>query len=92
MSCVKHFLGFKWERHSWHRRVTATEREAFPDTSMWGRPITNEHVICHAEYVCEHCGAVRDDGDCGCDAERGAQCPVRLAYLERHAEGADARA
>ena len=82
MGCSKHFAMFTWEQHKWQRRVVATEREWCRDTNMWGRPIVNPHVVCHAEYVCEECGAVRDDGDCICDAEKGDRCPVRVARLE----------
>ena len=82
MGCTKRFLMFKWERHDWHRRVTATERATYADTSMWGRPTSTPHVMCHAEYVCRNCGAVKDDGDCGCDAERGDRCPARVSLLE----------
>lgn len=81
MGCTKHFLMFKWERHDWQRRVTATERPIYTDTSMWGRPTATPHVICHAEYVCQRCGAVKDEGDCTCDAARGDQCQPRLALL-----------
>jgi hypothetical protein len=91
MDCTRHFAMFTWQRHKWQRRVTATEREFHGDTNMWGRPIFNPHVICHAEYVCERCGAVRDDGDCICDAEKGDRCAVRVARLnELKARGAQA--
>lgn len=93
MNCVSHVLGIRMEHHAWHRRVTATESRAFPETSIWGRPITNDHVFCHAEFVCERCGAVRDDGDCGCDEERGSKCPIRLEYLAKvQAQSSSARA
>jgi hypothetical protein len=91
MGCTKRLLMFTWERHDWQRRVTATERATYADTNMWGRPTDAPHVICHAEYVCRACGAVKDDGDCGCDAERGDQCPARLALLEERQKPAEAR-
>jgi hypothetical protein len=83
MSCTGHLLNFTWEHHSWQRRVTSTDDVPSRQTDMWGRVWSDPYVRCHAEYVCTECGATRDDGDCLCDAERGAHCPPRLAYLER---------
>lgn len=86
MSCTKHVLAFQWERHAWQRRVTLTENWTADGTDMWGRTVPIDQVFCHTEHVCRHCGEVRDDGDCGCDAEVGATCAVRLAALaERRA-------
>ena len=82
MGCTRRIGPFTFGRHKWQRRVTATMREFHGDTSMWGRPVSNPHVICHAEYVCEDCGAVKDEGDCICDAQRGDQCPARVALLD----------
>jgi hypothetical protein len=86
MGCKKRFLMFSWERHRWQRRVTATERGTHADTNMWGRPTDAPYVVCHAQYVCEDCGAVKDDGECGCDAERGDRCPARVALLAELSE------
>lgn len=81
MGCTKSFLGFTWERHAWRRRVTATERPMHTDSNMWGRPTEVPYVACHTHYVCDRCGAVKDEGECACDAARGEQCQPRLELL-----------
>ena len=81
MSCIKHFLGFRWERHTWDREVTHTEDWSARATDMWSRAVPVDEVICHIKYVCRACGAVRDGGECVCEEARGAVCPARLAYL-----------
>lgn len=81
MSCTRHLAGLEWEQHSWTRRVTSTETLTDRATDMWSRAVPVEHVRCRVEYVCEACGAVRSDGFCDCDAERGETCPARLEYL-----------
>jgi len=53
---------------------------------MWGRVVRVDHVLCHTEYVCLDCGAVRDVSSCGCEPERAEQCAVRLAWLAQVAE------
>jgi hypothetical protein len=83
MSCIKHFLAFRWERHAWDRRVTHTENLVFNGTDQWGRAIPVDQVMCHTEYVCRACGAVRDGGDCGCEPARATACDVRLAWLAK---------
>lgn len=81
MSCSKHFLDLEWPHHNWKREVTHTKTLSFSETNMWGRPYDAGFVSCHAQLVCQDCGAVKDDGDCGCDPEEGARCPARLAHL-----------
>lgn len=81
MSCTAHFLNLEWPHHHWKREVVCTQTLTFNESDMWGRHVDGEHVLCHARLVCEECGAVKDDGDCGCDPEEGAQCKVRLNYL-----------
>lgn len=83
MSCTKHLLGFRWERHAWRRRVTDTRHVWFKTSDQWGRWTELEQVMCHAEYVCDACGAVRDDGDCGCELAEGERCAIRLAWLRQ---------
>jgi hypothetical protein len=86
MSCMKNFLGLRWERHAWERRVTLTECQTFRETDQWGRVNPAEHVTCHAQYVCRDCGAVRDGEECGCDKNRADACAVRLAHLAKTGE------
>ncbi len=83
MGCSKHFLGIKWERHNWIRQVNHTASRSFRESDQWGRAILEDHVVCHAQYVCVDCGAVRDGEECGCDQARADQCPVRLAWLAK---------
>lgn len=91
MACSRHLAMVDWEQHQWQRRVTATEHRWQSDTNMWGQPIFNTHVACHTEYVCQQCGAVRDEGTCICDEEEGARCPARVALLnELKARGVEA--
>jgi len=82
MSCVKHFMGLRWERHHWIRRVTHTETKTSPLTDKWGRVVATDDVTCHAHYVCRECGAVREGEECLCDKVRADECAVRLACLE----------
>jgi hypothetical protein len=82
MSCTKHVLNLEWPHHHWKRQVTHTETLTFHETDMWGRRYNADHVLCRAQLVCQDCGAVKDDGDCGCDLEEGARCPARLAHLD----------
>lgn len=81
MGCTIHVLNLEWPHHNWKREVTHTDTLTFNETDMWGRQYRADHVWCHARLVCQDCGAVKDDGDCGCDAEEGARCKVRLAHL-----------
>ena len=81
MSCTKHFLGFRWQRHDWERQVASTSHLTVPLTDQWGRAINHDYVLCHARYVCRDCGAVRDGEECGCDQEHADHCAVRLTYL-----------
>ena len=82
MSCTRHFMNLEWPHHHWKREVTNTETLSFMETDMWGRPFGVEHVWCHARLVCQDCGAVKDDGDCGCEPEYAARCKARLAHLD----------
>lgn len=86
MGCTKRFLMFKWERHHWVRRVSGTFTETETQPDMWGRQVDTDYVLCHAQYVCTECGAVRDGEECGCDPERADQCPARLAHLNKVAD------
>jgi hypothetical protein len=61
--------------------VTATHRVSIPVTEMWGRRAVVDDVRCHAEYVCDACGTIRDDGECLCDASKGDQCAIRQQFL-----------
>jgi hypothetical protein len=72
---------FRWDRHDWVRRVSATATHEMGAADMWGRAITHEHVTCHAEYVCASCGTVKAGEECGCDLARAEQCAVRLASI-----------
>ena len=93
MSCFKHVLGIQFARHAWKRRVTLTEDRTDRGTDMWSRAVPAEHVICHIQYVCSACGAVRDGEECTCDKEHADRCAPRLAYLAAlRARDADARA
>ena len=89
MDCTRHMLGVTWQHHDWDRRVTATENHVSDETDQWGRANESTYVTCHAEKVCRSCGAVRDDGECGCDKARADQCAVRLAHTR--AAGAPVR-
>ena len=82
MSCTKHFLNLEWPHHNWKREVTHTEALSFNETDMWGRRYGADHVRCHARRVGQDGGAVKDDGDCGCEPEEGARCRARLAHIE----------
>ena len=86
MSCIKHFLGFQWERHVWDRRVTRAENRSLPRRDMWGRAIGLEQALCHTQYVCRACGAVRDEGECFCEQAEADACAVRLAWLAESRE------
>ncbi len=79
MSCNDRLLA----RHQWSRRVTHTESHPFCETDQWGRATFEDHVVCHAEFVCLSCGAVKEEGDCGCDQARADKCPVRLEHLAK---------
>ena len=82
MKCTTRFLGLQWDHHTWRRRVWSTETISSTVADMWGRPVTERHVVCHTEQVCDRCGAVRDTGACICDTEKGAVCAIRLARLD----------
>jgi hypothetical protein len=82
MSCTKHFLNLKWEHHHWRPRVTFTETLTHLETDMWARDVYRDHVRCHKQYVCEDCGAIREEASCLCDMKRADQCPPRLDWLE----------
>lgn len=86
MSCTKHFLSFEWTRHQWERQVTGTSRLSFQETDQWGRRFPSDYVMCQAQYVCRDCGAIREEGDCGCDPARAEHCKVRLDLLDKTAE------
>jgi hypothetical protein len=81
MSCSKHFMGLRWERHAWERQVAHTASRTFREADIWGRVNPADHVTCHAQYVCRDCGAIRDGEECGCDSERAETCAVRMACL-----------
>lgn len=81
MSCTKHFLTFQWTRHNWKREVTHTEALTFKETDQWGRRFPADYVVCHARHVCQDCGAVREEGACGCDPAKAEHCKVRLDLL-----------
>lgn len=68
-------------RHTWRRRVTAARTVPTTETGMWGNTVTSTYVRCHAEYVCDQCGAVREEGNCMCDTSRAEHCAVRLDWL-----------
>ncbi len=84
MSCRKHLLMFEWDQHAWTRLVTQTEDWTARGTDIWSRAVPVDCATCHIQYVCRHCGAVRDGGACGCDRTRADACPPRLAYLDRN--------
>jgi hypothetical protein len=72
------------------RRVSYTEVRTVPVTDMWARSVTEENVSCHAEYVCRHCGMVRDGEDCLCDKKRGETCAVRIECLVKARDASSA--
>lgn len=92
MSCMKHFLNFRWEHHSWLRRVTGTETVPSRETTMWGGGTNTTYVRCHAEHVCRECGETREEGNCLCDRAVADHCPVRLAWIAQSNSGASAGA
>ena len=67
MTCTKRFLNFHWDRHSWVRRVTATQTIPMHETTMWGTDANRTYVRCHTEYVCQECGKTKEEGNCLCD-------------------------
>lgn len=81
MNCSRHFLGHDFEHHDWQRRVTHAVSLSEPVTDQWGRKYESSHALCHTEYVCRRCGAVRDEGECTCERERAESCPIRLDWL-----------
>jgi hypothetical protein len=81
MSCTRRFLFFRWDRHAWDRRVALTTDWSARGTDMWSRAIPVDQVLCHTQYVCRTCGAVRDGTECGCDKAVADKCAVRLALL-----------
>lgn len=81
MTCTRHFLTFHWTRHHWRREVTSTESLTFRETDQWGRRFPADYVMCRARHVCQDCGAVREEGDCGCDPAKASHCQVRLDLL-----------
>lgn len=83
MSCAKHFMGIRWERHAWDRRVTLAEDRTSTKSDMWGRSIPVPQVLCHTQHVCRDCGAVRDGGDCFCEQAEADICAIRLAWLAK---------
>ena len=83
---LKDLLPVGGEHHSWNRRVTHTEYRTARGTDMWGRTIPVDEVICHTQYVCQTCGAVKAEGECACDVEKGELCPPRLKLLEQERE------
>jgi len=93
MSCTKHFLTFHWERHNWQRAVNYTARRAFRETDQWGRAVEFDDVVCHAQYICSDCGAIKDGEECSCEPDRAETCPVRVALLaEEQARASEAGA
>jgi len=86
MSCTKDVMGVHLTHHAWRPRVTWSDRVTDRDTDMWGRPVINEHVVCHKDEVCEVCGAVRDGVDCLCDPALADRCAIRLAWMDRTRE------
>jgi hypothetical protein len=81
MSCSKHFLGFNWRHHDWHRHVTYGTVVDTVLTDMWGREVHADHVVCHTEYVCGDCGKVKVDRECTCERECGDRCAIRLDWI-----------
>ena len=88
MGCTKHFLGFDWERHSWHKHVTLAENLPKVETNMWGRVVGSEYTRCIKHDVCDVCGKTREDINCLCDCDVGERCAIRRAWLDGHREGA----
>lgn len=82
MTCTRHFLNFEWERHSWHRRVSAAETAPNAETNMWGRVVNGDYVRCRKHDVCDACGKTRDEVNCFCDTAYAAHCPIRLTWID----------
>lgn len=89
MSCTRRFLNFRWDHHSWRRRVTFSEIVTGQETNMWARVVERDYVRCDKHDVCEECGKVRHEVSCICDMERGERCAIRRAWI---AESASATA
>lgn len=85
MSCTRHFLNFRWEHHSWRRRVSLAETLPSPETNMWGRPVNREFVRCQKQEVCEACGKTRGNESCICDTAHAERCAIRRAWINGHA-------
>ena len=85
MSCTKHFLNFKWEHHSWRRRVTSFETLTFKEPDMWARDVYRDYVRCDKEDVCEECGKIRHEVSCLCDMARAERCALRRECIAESA-------
>jgi hypothetical protein len=72
------------ERHEWKRRVATAETRQQRVSDIWGRSFEAGHVVCHMEYVCARCGAIRDDRDCSCEPARAARCRIYLEWRDQH--------
>lgn len=81
MGCTKHFLGLRWGRHDWDRRVTFAENHTFQGTDMWSRNVPVPEVVCYTQYVCRKCGETREEGYCNCDQQKADGCAIRLAWM-----------
>jgi hypothetical protein len=83
MSCIRHFLNFTWECHTWRRRVTSFETLTdCPETDMWARPVYRDYIRCDKEEVCVDCGAVRHQVSCLCDPEKAERCRILLDHIQ----------
>ena len=81
MSCTKHFLNLRWERHAWVRQVSFEEHVSSHEADMWGRVVSSEHVRCHTREVCSECGQTRGGSECLCDTSRADRCTIRCDFL-----------
>lgn len=85
MSCTRRFLNFRWEHHSWRRRVSSFETLVRQETNMWARVVESEFVRCDTQDVCAVCGKVRREVSCICDAVRAERCKLlRASIAESH--------
>ena len=84
MACTKHFWFLHWTHHSWRRSVSWAENQTAPETSMWGRPIERQYVMCQKQSFCERCGKTKRSVYCGCDKERAEHCAIYQTWLAGH--------
>jgi hypothetical protein len=81
MGCVKRFLNFQWEHHSWSQRVLLAETLPTRETNMWGRGVDSHYVRCRKQQTCRVCGQTRPEVNCICDPAQAEHCVIRRAWM-----------